>query len=343
MTYFTLYILAFATAFVSSILFTPAVRLIARKLNIYDHPHTDIKTHKAPVPYMGGVAIAAAFYLSMLVIRLVTDFPTGTLRAMRGIFLAGFFVLTLGIIDDVKHKGLHFSQKFLFQFAAAIFLISYGIRIEFIKPDWFGWIVTLLWITGISNALNIIDIMDGLSGGTAIIAAMAFFFIGVPGEEQIYVNFVSIGLAGALLGFLPYNLSKKFKIFMGDAGSLFVGLLLAATALGTSYTESNNLGVLAPLMILAIPIFDTLFVMVARYRQGKSPFKGSKDHFALRLRAAQCSDKGILLRVYLSGIILLFASFVVAKTDSVSVAGIIYGLFAAAISVLASYLYKIKV
>jgi UDP-GlcNAc:undecaprenyl-phosphate GlcNAc-1-phosphate transferase len=96
-------------------------------------------------------------------------------------------------------------------------------------------------------------------------------------------------------------------------------------------------------MILAIPIFDTLFVMVARFRKGKSPFKGSKDHFALRLRAVQCSDKGILLRVYLAGIILLFASFVVSKTDSVLAAGITYGLFAVAISFLASYLYKIKV
>ncbi|MDI6756778.1 MAG: MraY family glycosyltransferase, partial [Endomicrobiia bacterium] len=248
-----------------------------------------------------------------------------------------------GIIDDIKHKGLHFSHKFLFQFAAAVFLISYGIRIEFIKPEWFGWVVTLLWVIGISNALNIIDIMDGLSGGTALIAALAFFFIGVPGEEQIYVNFVSIGLAGALLGFLPYNLSRRFKIFMGDAGSLFVGLTLAATALGTRYTQSNNLGVLSPIMILAVPIFDTLFVMVVRYIKRLSPFLGSKDHFALRLRAVGCSDKGILLRACLAGIVLLFAAFVVSKTESATIAGAIYLFFAAAIYLLAVYLYRIKI
>jgi len=130
---------------------------------------------------------------------------------------------------------------------------------------------------------------------------------------------------------------------MGDAGSLFIGLILSGTALGTSYSHSNNLGVLAPILILAIPIFDTLFVMVVRYMKGKSPFMGSKDHFALRLRVVGCSDKGILLRVYLAGIILLFAAFVVSKAESDWTAGIIYILFAVAIAALSRYLYKIKI
>lgn len=337
------YLTAFLVALLSSAVLTPLARLIARRLNIYDHPHTDIKTHKSPVPYLGGVAIAAAFYVSMLAIRLTTSFPTGTLRAMRGIFIAGFFVLLLGIIDDVKHKGLHFSEKFLFQGLAAVFLMSYGIRIEFIKPEWFSTLLTFFWILGITNALNIIDVMDGLSSGVAVISAMAFFFIGLPTEEQVYVNFVSVGLAGALLGFIPYNLSRHLKIFMGDAGSLFIGLMLSATALGTSYSHSNNLGVLAPLLILAIPIFDTIFVMVVRYLKGKSPFLGSKDHFALRLRVVGCSDKGILLRVYLAGIILLFAAFVVAKADNDWTAAVIYFIFAVGITLLSRYLYKIKI
>jgi len=337
------YFIAFAVALVSSLILTPIARISARKLNIYDHPHSDIKTHKSPVPYLGGLAIAGAFYISMLVVRLTTAFPTGTLRAMRGIFIAGFFILILGIIDDVKPKGLHYVEKFLFQIAAAVFLMSYGIRIEFIKPEWFSALITFVWIVGITNALNIIDVMDGLSSGTAVIAALSFFFIGLPSEEQVYVNFVSVGLAGALLGFLPYNLSRRLKIFMGDAGSLFIGLILSATALGTSYSNSNNLGVLAPILILAVPVFDTIFVMVVRYLKGKSPFLGSKDHFALRLRAVGCSDKGILLRVYLAGVILLFAAFVVSKAESEWVSVVVYAVFAVAIAALARYLYRIKI
>lgn len=343
MTYFNQYILAFFVAFFSSLIFTPIARKLAKKTNVYDHPHTDVKTHREPVPYFGGLAIVASFYLTMLVIRLTTDFPTGTLRSLRGIFAAGFFVFVLGMIDDIKHKGLHFSQKFVFQFVAAVILILYGIKINFIHPEWFGVVVTIIWIIGITNAMNIIDIMDGLSSGVAVIASAAFFFIGLPTEEQIYVNFAAVGLAGATLGFMPFNLSKKYKIFMGDAGSLFIGLLLSAIALGTNYTQSNDLGVFAPILILAIPIYDTLFVMFIRYKKRLSPFLGSKDHFALRLRAVGCSDKGILLRCYLAGVIFLFASFVVSKVESRLEAGAIYLFVAVIMFVVSRYLYRIKI
>ncbi len=343
MAYFTLYILAFFLAFFSSFIFTPIARKLAKKANVYDYPHTNIKTHKEPVPYFGGLAIVASFYLTMLVIRLSTDFPTGTLRSLRGIFAAGFFVFLLGIIDDIKHKGLHFSQKFAFQLISSVVLIFYGIKINFISPDWFAVLVTVVWIVGITNAFNIIDIMDGLSSGTAVIAALAFFFVGIPAEEQIYVNFAAIGLAGAILGFMPFNLSKKYKIFMGDAGSLFIGVVLSAIALGTNYTQSNRLGVLAPILILAIPIYDTLFVMYVRYKKRLSPFLGSKDHFALRLRAVGCSDKGILLRVYLAGIILLFGSFIVSKVEREFEAALIYFFFMVVIILISRYLYKIKI
>lgn len=338
-----LYLQAFLTAVVTSLLLTPLARLVAKKLNVYDYPHSDVKTHKEAVPYFGGVAIVAAFYISMLVVRFTTDFPTGTLRALRGVFAASFFVFILGMIDDIKHKGLHFSQKFIFQFIAAILLISYGIKIEFISPEWFGLIITVIWIVGITNALNIVDVMDGLSSGVAVIAAFAFFFIGLPAEEHLYVNFVSIGLAGAILGFMPYNFSRKHKIFMGDAGSLFIGVILSAVALGTKYTEANELGVFVPIIILAIPIFDTLFVMFVRYKKRLSPFLGSKDHFALRLRAIGYSDKKILIRVYLTGIVLFFLASLVTKIHSNIDVIIIYLLCAIFVVVVARYLYKIKI
>ncbi|MEW6042146.1 MAG: MraY family glycosyltransferase, partial [Elusimicrobiota bacterium] len=294
---------------------SPLLRKIALKLSILDIPHTDIKTHKTPTPYLGGIAIAISFWVSLSVIRFLTHFPTGTLRSLRGIFMGSFIIVLLGLFDDIKHKGLHFKPKFIIQSVAAILLILYGFKIKFIHPQWFADIITLLWIVGITNALNIIDIMDGLSAGTALIAALGFFLIGVPVEEEIFVNFVTIALAGSLLGFLPFNFSKRFKIFMGDTGSLFIGFVLAAASLGTRYTTINTLGLFAPLLILAIPIYDTVLVSYFRWRKGINPFLGSKDHFALRLESAGFTRKQILIMTYFAGMVLSFSSFLVTRVN----------------------------
>jgi UDP-GlcNAc:undecaprenyl-phosphate GlcNAc-1-phosphate transferase len=142
---------------------------------------------------------------------------------------------------------------------------------------------------------------------------------------------------------MPYNLSKKQKVFMGDGGSLFIGLLLAATALGTDYTYTNNMGLFAPLLILAVPIYDTLFVMYVRYKKGLSPFLGSKDHFALRLRMVGYSDKSILMRVYLSCVISILLAFAAVETTFSYVALIIYCLFLIAVVIVSKYLYRVKI
>ncbi len=308
------YLICFILSFFISFLATPVMRLVALRLNILDRPHSNIKTHKTPVPYLGGVGIAISFWFSLTLIRFLTSFPTGTLRSLRGIFLGSLIIFILGLIDDIKHEGLNFKLKFFIQISSAILLILYGIKIEFVKPEWLALTVTIIWIVGITNSLNIIDIMDGLSSGIALIASLGFFFVGLPTEEKIYVNFASIALAGACLGFLPYNLSQKLKIFMGDTGSLFIGFILSSISLGTSYTAVNNIGLFAPIFILAIPIYDTLLVMYFRWKKGTSPFLGSKDHFALRLEKIGYSRKKILILTYISGIILGFISFFVTIT-----------------------------
>src|SRR5205814_5488794 len=128
------------------------------------------------------------------------------------------------------------------------------------QPAYVGAAVTMIWVVGITNAFNIIDIMDGLAASQAAVAAVAFLLISLPSEE-LYVNFASAALAGAALGFLPWNLSKRRKIFMGDSGSMLLGFLLAGISMGTSYSNVNNLGVYAPLLILLVPMYDTFFVM----------------------------------------------------------------------------------
>ena len=290
---FPLYLLAFLLPLLLSLALTPLVRLLALRFGRLDTP-TDIKTHKVPTPLFGGAAVFLAFAATLLILRFYTSFPTGTLRDLRVMLMGGAVMFLLGLIDDMyKPHGLGVKAKFAVQFAVAIFVVMYGFRIRFIHPEYLAAALSVLWIVGVSNAFNIIDIMDGLSAGQAVLAAFGFLLIAFP-SESIYVNFASAALAGAALGFLPYNLSKRFKIFMGDSGSLLCGFVLALIALGTKYSTVNPLGVYAPLFILAVPIYDTLFVSVMRLRRGHSPFMGSKDHFALRLEKIGFSRRWVV-------------------------------------------------
>ncbi|MDR1695467.1 MAG: undecaprenyl/decaprenyl-phosphate alpha-N-acetylglucosaminyl 1-phosphate transferase [Endomicrobium sp.] len=295
MSYQTLYFISFAVALLAAALATPVCRAIALKLNVMDKPAGEIKTHKESTPYMGGIAIAFGWIVSLFLIRASTDFPDGTLRSLRGIIYGALIVALLGFIDDKKYKGLGPKTKLAFQtVAACIAVFGFGIKVSFIPYYWVSCIVSVFWIVGITNAFNIIDIMDGLSSGIAFIASLAFLFISLP-TEMIYVNFCAAALAGALLGFIPYNLSKSKKIFMGDTGSLFIGFILSCLAMGTSYTQMNEIGLFAPLLILAIPIYETFLVSWIRMRKGKSPLMGSKDHYALRMEKMGFSRRQILI------------------------------------------------
>ena len=256
---------------------------------------------------MGGVAIWLSFVVILLLVRFLTHFQTGTLTNLRGLFFGGTVIMIVGLLDDIK--GFNYRLKFFGQLAATLILMVFDIRIKFIDSYIVSFILTLFWVIGITNALNIIDIMDGLSSGVAVVACLGFFFVALP-TEQIYVNFASCILAGACLGFLRYNWPPA-KIFMGDAGSLFVGFILAAVALGENYTTVNNLALFTPILILGVPIFDTLLVMAFRMQKGKSIFLGSKDHFALRLEAMGYKRKSIILIAYLISVILSMAAFII--------------------------------
>ena len=311
-----LYCWAMAAAAGLSFALTPVVRWAALRRGWLDHPSSSIKTHKNATPSLGGIAIFIAYTGTLLLLRFWTGFPTGTLRSLRGLMVGGALVFALGIVDDLKKpQGLGFKSKFAVQGLAACALIFFDIRIHFIKPDYLAMLLTVVWVVGISNAYNIIDIMDGLSASQAMIAAVAFLMISLPSEE-LYVNFASAALAGAALGFLPWNLSQGGKIFMGDSGSMFLGFVLAGVSLGTRYSDINNIGVFAPLMIVLVPMYDTFFVMYLRLRQGKSPFLGSKDHFALRLESLGYSRRDIVLMAGAASGFLGFLAFLVTQLSA---------------------------
>jgi len=290
-----LYAAAIGIAFLISVLATPAVRAVAVAMRWLDYPSSSVKTHKEATPVLGGVAIWLAFAGSLVILRFLTHFPTGTLYRLRSLLAGGAMVFLLGFVDDMlRPRGLDWKTKIVVQIVAAAMLIYFGIQVRFLHPEHLANLITILWVVGICNAFNIIDIMDGLAASQAVIAALALLLIALPSEE-VYVNFGAAALAGAALGFLPWNLSRRRKIFMGDSGSLLLGFSLAGLTLGTDYTKVNNWGVYAPLFIVAVPMFDTLYVMVIRMMKGQSPFTGSKDHFALRLERMGFKRPQILL------------------------------------------------
>jgi UDP-GlcNAc:undecaprenyl-phosphate GlcNAc-1-phosphate transferase len=325
-----LYAACFGVAAAISFFLTPLVRLLSLRMGLLDAPSSAVKTHTTPTPIFGGVAIWAGFAGAMMLLRFTTNFPNGTLYNLRALLVGGTLIFLLGLADDLRRpQGIGYRPKFVVQFLATALLVVFGLRIHFINPTWFAIAVTLVWVVGVTNSMNIIDIMDGLAASQAAVAAVAFLFVSLPSQEH-YVRFAAAAVAGAAIGFLPWNFSKKYKVFMGDCGSLTLGFLLAGLSLGAHYSSVNNVGVFAPLLILFVPVFDTFFVSIMRVNQGKSPFLGSKDHFALRLETLGYTRGQIVVIAAVCCVILSFAAFL-ATQYPVKQALAVYALVAAAL------------
>jgi len=202
---------------------------------------------------------------------------------LTGIFVGGAVVFALGVVDDLR--ALRPELKLAGQIVAALILVFSGIRLDLFIPNmWLASLITLGWVVMMTNAMNLLDNMDGLSGGVSIIAALSFFLCLWP-HGDAFVCVLLMVFAGSVAGFLYHNLSPA-RIFMGDAGAMFCGYILATVAvLGTFHTEAtpSRAAVAAPLLALSVPIFDTLSVMYIRWRNGQSILKGDKRHFSHRL------------------------------------------------------------
>jgi UDP-GlcNAc:undecaprenyl-phosphate GlcNAc-1-phosphate transferase len=310
---FVLYLIALLIAGISSIL---SLRLFNRTLVPYflDRPF-GLKKHEHAVPVLGGLAIFTGTLISLTCIRFITNFPTGTLHNLRGIFIGGTLIFAIGLLDDIhKPKGVPVWIKLAVQTIAATALIYYDITIHAIPSVWISYPLTFFWLLGLTNAFNLLDISDGLCVSQAVICTLGITIISLP-SEFVYVNFAAVALLGACLGFWPHNHVKN-KIFLGDSGATFLGFMLAALSMGTGYCQHVSFGCLAPLFILAIPLFDTFFVIIARIKKGKNPLKGSDDHLALRLKRRGFTNKTVLFSFGLGALLFNLLAYFLTRCSS---------------------------
>ena len=271
-------VLAFSLALLVSLYGTPIARRVAYRYHILDLPDGRLKTHNAPTPYMGGIAV---FFSMILPLGLLFDFS----RELLGLLFAGTILLMVGLFDDLK--ALTPGIKFFFQIIAAGILLKSGIRLQLsFIAEWLNYLLSFFWILSLINAYNIIDIMDGLASSCALAASLMLFTIAQLNGNQM-VAIMSIALAGSLIGFLRFNWSPA-SIYLGDSGSMFIGMMIGSLVIMLDYTRHNDLGFLTALFVTAIPLYDLIYVFTLRLLKGRSPFWGSPDHLALRLRKKLC-------------------------------------------------------
>lgn len=315
------YVLVFCSGFLASLASLFFFQRLALKYNILA---------KEGIPSVGGIAIG----LSFLAVYLAFFSKSGLFaKEAAGIIAASLVILLFGIIDDFVELSV--PVKFLSQLAACSLLIFCGVRTRIVYiGDLANIIITLVWVIGITNALNHLDVLDGLAAGSTVIANLAFFSIAVLNAD-IRGAVLSLLLAAVTLPFLlSYNLPPA-KMYMGNAGSHFLGFVMSACALLISYAPlERKVALLTPLLIFGFPIFDTAFLIFMRLKKGKSAFKKSDDHLALRFLKLGYSKPKALFFMLLFGLFLSFCAVILSRaTNSV---GIIIVALAGSISLLVS-------
>jgi UDP-GlcNAc:undecaprenyl-phosphate GlcNAc-1-phosphate transferase len=315
---------AFILSMVCGTLLTPLVRRLAHRFGALDHARSSRKIHGHPIPRLGGIAIVIAFYAPMVGLLLFHSGVGGMFVAERehviGLFAGGIVIALLGLYDDLH--GANAWKKFLVQFAVAGMLFKLGFRFDvlanpFGDPINLGWAnlpFTLFWIVGVINAMNLIDGLDGLAGGVALVAVITTFLISIQRAHPLMMLFSS-ALAGSIVGFLFYNFNPA-SIFMGDTGSMFLGFVLATTAMQTNQKASTTVAVLIPCIALGLPIMDTLLAIGRRAIRGRPLFQADKEHIHHKLMDRGLSHRQAVLVLYGFCILLGAAALVLTYASS---------------------------
>lgn len=288
-----------------SVMITPVIIRLGRRFNVVDLPSIR-KVHCRPIPRIGGVAVFVPMMcmtISVLFLRNLADGSfSETKPKITALLLAATFIFFVGLTDDIK--GIRARTKLLCQVAAAIIVYVFGIRITYITVSnwltlnlgWFSLPLTILWIVGITNAVNLIDGMDGLAAGISAVACSMMVVLSIHFCQPV-MAVIMLSLLGALCGFLLFNFNPA-KTFMGDCGSLFIGFTLASASVMCTAKSNAFVSLTLPILVLGIPIFDTLFSILRRFLSRRSIFSPDLDHFHHRLLALGLGQRQVVIIAY---------------------------------------------
>ncbi|HUP27817.1 MAG TPA: MraY family glycosyltransferase [Chloroflexia bacterium] len=299
-------LIIFMGALVLSVLATPMAKRVARRYSVMDAPSAR-KVHASPVPLLGGLAIYLGVIGGLLLFGHL-QYVQQTASILTGATLMSM----LGAIDD--KWGMSPLTKLLGQIAAAALLFFTGVRVEFLHNDWLNFALTVAWVVTITNALNLMDNMNGLAGGVAAVCSVFFFLIATLTNQNLIAP-LSVVLLGACVGFLYFNFNAA-SIFMGDTGSLFLGFTLAAVGIKLRFPDNFDIVTwMVPVLVLGVPIFDTLLVTFSRLRRRIPVSRGGKDHVSHRLIAVGLTRREAVMSLYLVQGALGVAALVVMQAD----------------------------
>ena len=312
-------LLSLAMAFAVSFAMVPPVRRFAVSVGAIDQPSAR-RINAYPVPRMGGIAIFCGYVLAVLLFAELTD-------QVKGILIGAMIIAVMGALDDVFNLSPWI--KLLAQFAAAAVCISCGVMVDAVstfvgETGYFqighisSFVLTALWIVGCTNAINLIDGLDGLAVGMATISAATLFVISLE-VADVNVSVLLACLIGACLGFWPYNRNPA-KIFMGDVGSQMLGFVLSSVSVVGLFKMHALVTMLIPVLAMAVPLADTAFAFIRRILRGQSPFHADKGHFHHRLLALGLTQHQAVIVLYSISLVLgIFAYLMVGETRSVKI------------------------
>ena len=306
-----IYVWAFVVALIITYALTPVVRHFAIRIGAIDKPDAR-KVHKGTIPRLGGLAIFLGYVGSVL-------FNVPHDHSVFGLMLGTVILVLVGIWDDIKQ--IEAKTKLMGQIIAAAVLVAYGIRVDFIELPFIGMIylkfwsvpLTIFWIVGFTNIVNLIDGLDGLAAGISFIACIALAVMTLQ-LGQVELACIALALAGATVGFLRYNFNPA-KIFMGDTGSMLLGYTLAAISVMGTVKTAAAIALVVPAIVLGLPILDTLFAIVRRKISGRPIFKPDKGHVHHRLLAQGLTQKQAVLMMYAVTAFLGGVSVIVAEVN----------------------------
>ena len=313
----TEYFLLFVISYLFVGLLTPVMRKIAIATDVVDRPNSSHKSHKKPVPYLGGVAIIIGVILVSYSTSLISNFTSGTFWLATSVLGPALVLGIIGLWDDIKN--LPPLPRFIAQSVAGVFTASILIVTDNVgNPTGsavFDSVITVIWVVGICNSINFFDNLDGGATGTVAISSIALAYLSLSGDQYL-IAALSTVTAGATLGFLVWNKSPA-KIYMGDAGALFLGVLLATLTVRFEPTTKSSISAyFVPIFLLAIPILDTTVAVSSRIRRHISPFQGGQDHLSHRLIRAGCSRRTAAFSLWGLSAIFAVIPLLISNTES---------------------------